>query len=561
MSVVHSPADGEFWDPAWFFPTYYKVQPRAGGRPVPFDLWDSQRLLASYVIRCYQERKWLVHVKPRKEGSSTFFTGVVTQHVLFREGVQALIVAQRDDVAKQLARSANRFYSNLPVSLRPRRMPGVKRTIECPDIDSVLSVASVGQDDPARGFTGLHALLATEICKWGKVERSKGTVVRTVSDEENQGFEAEGAAAWTALLSNIPEECGFVVAESTPLHNGDELHKVWESAGPDSPWIKCFIPWTMIRHYAADPPPGWKLHSTLAKYAHTHQLNERQAFWMQSVGLPKCGQSLARFRSEYPISDVDCWELRGEKVFNHERIMEILRWLDKNTSFTEQTGEYQQWKEPNERHRYAIFCDPAGSWAKRDMFAIEVIDLDECAQVAEFHGYMDAWSAARYLAQLGEKWNRAIVYVEQNGVGEAVLNPLIRIYPRVYHRNVTEGGAQPGWHSNKRTKVEAVATAQELLRDRSCTIRSHRLLRQMAAYRGQWDKLNRDRDAQGGHYDLVAAWCGACWAYDHETGGRRARESTENPEERITKAWNGLVDRLKGKGNEGGFDSPWGRHT
>lgn len=537
----------EFWDPLYFFPRYFKVQPKRGGRVVPFELWPIQRILSAMVVRCYQEGKWLAHVKPRKEGSSTFFTGVLTQHIAFREGCQAVILAQREDVTRQLARTANRFWVNMPENMLPPRLPGVKRTIECPPPhDSVLELATVGQDDPGRGYTGIHAMVATEICKWG---------------------EKAGPDAWTSVLSNIPDpdprepEGAFVVAESTPLYYGDELQKVWLQADePDSPWLKCFIPWTMVHSYAMRPAPGWEPKEDIAEYAHNHGLTIEQAFWMQSVGMPKCSNRLEKFRAEYPINEYDCWVLAGDSVFNPVSLAARLKDLDMGTLFSEKTGDYQEWFAPIKGHRYVVFCDAAGSWSERDRFAVEVIDLTASKQVAEYLGHMTAHEMANYLAKMGTRYNRANVYVEANGVGEAVLSHLMynEGYPRIFHYTPVSGGKpKPGWSSNKKTKVEAVSWTQESIDDGSIEIYSHRLLRQLAAYRGQWDKVSRD--ATGGHYDLVAAWCGCNWAWRHELGAR-AQKRNETDSEKAARNWRNLKQKIQAGIPKDGFETRWGIH-
>jgi len=544
--AFYTPQDFEFWDPEYYFPRYLKVLPKQGGRVIPFHLWDQQRILSQFIVRCYLERKWLCHVKPRKEGSSTLFLGVAVQHTAYRDGVQGMILAQRDDVTRQLAATANRFWKNLPENMRPYRMPGIKRSIECPVIDTLLGVGTAGQDDPARGYTHLNFLLATEICKWG-------------AGAKNQ--EASASETWTSVLNNIHHDGCFVVAESTPLHWGDPLQKLYEKADePDSPWLKCFIPWTTVAEYSATPPTKWEPTPEVATYAHEHGLNVRQAFWMQSIGLPKCDYKLNRFRAEYPISDLDCWIMAGERVFDVGRLMEMLRGLDQGTNLTERVEPYVEFVGPKKGHRYAIFCDPAGSWAERDQFGIFIGDLDDCEQAAEYLGHLDAYECASKLIEMSIRFNGAMVYVEANGVGEAVLSHLKHSrYPRVYHRKSIGSSRQPGWHSNKKTKAEAVSWAQEVINDGSVTLYSHRLLRQLSNYRGQWDKLARD--TSGGHYDLAAAFMGWCWAWRQMTGSKRVR-STADAAEQSAINWRKVREQIKSltETQPDGLKTPWGVH-
>ena len=210
----HGPGTDEFWDPAWFNPRYYKVLPKEGGALKRFNLWGAQRILAAMTVQAMSENKRIVHVKPRKEGSSTFFTYELAKHVMFRRGCQGLIISQADKITDQLARAAVRAYNSVPEWMRPERRERVERSIDLPGQDSLLSLATAGSKDPARGFTGLQALLATEVSSW------------------------ESSDTWTALLSNVPQRGAFVVAESTPLHHGDQLQRIWKEADEaDSPWL------------------------------------------------------------------------------------------------------------------------------------------------------------------------------------------------------------------------------------------------------------------------------------------------------------------------------------
>ncbi len=547
------PGDEGFWDPDYYLPRFEMVQPKRGGRPIPFVLNPVQRILSAAVVRCYLERKWLAHVKPRKEGSSTLFTTIATQHTMHRFGCHALIVAQKDDVAAELARTAIRAYKTCSHPARPTQNSKLKRTLEFADRDSYLNIASVGEDDPGRGYTGIHCLVATEICKWGAVA---------------------GPDAWTSLLSTIPdpdptsEEDAFVVAESTPRNHGDELQKLYERARePDSPWLTCFQPWTIVPEYAAEPPLGWEAAERVADYAQTHYLSIEQAFWMQAVGLPKCNQSLERFQAEYPINEIECWALRGEKIFDLDRLRAMLKALDGGTNVTETVANEIRYEEREFGHTYVVACDPAGSFAKADMFAIVVLDLTTCSVVYEFLGHMNAYDCAVKLADLGYEYNRAEVYVEANGVGEAVLVPLVEMYPRTFWRTEDESNSRrtsakdkkPGWSSNKKTKVEAVGITQELILDGSLTIPSHRILVQLSDYRGQWDKLKRERDANKGHFDLVAALCIACWAYVRKGSHRKIVRRPETPEQRVDRLWKKLQREAAG-GAGGKPNSVYGDH-
>ena len=520
MNIV-LPDDPNFWDPNSFLPML-SVRSKSG-HIVPFDLWHPQRILAAGVMRAYKERKWICHVKPRQEGSSTFFTALAYQHTAFRPGCRTSILAHKKDTSAYLASMAVRFHKHTPLQIKQKRTPGLKRTLEFPGIDS--------------------RLLATEISSWA---------------------ENLGADAWTSALNAVSDDGGIVFAESTPKFHGDQMHLIsMDSDTPDSKWLKIFIPWTMVDSYAKAPPPHWRPTSVVLDYANKYTLTPSQAYWMQTSGLEKCRRNLRKFRAEYPINEVDCWTMVGDAVFDSDRLMEILKDIDGNTGLAKETKEFERYETINRHHRYVIAVDPASSWSKRDYTGVVVLDIDTCTVVADYLGHRDAHDMAAWLCTLGVKYNKASIYVESNGVGEAVLSHLVANgYGRIYYRSSNSplvrsksGPRIPGWHSSMKTKSEAISILQQLIIDGSLSIHSRRLVQQLARYRGQWDKLQRD--ASGGHFDLVAAMSIAAWAWRYESG--KTLSPTMDKRGQALKNWKKLLRRIDGSSDKG-FNTPWGKH-
>ena len=538
MSGVIGPGHPDFWDPAAFLPQW-KVRAKHGSL-VPFKLWTHQMLLAAAVRRCYAEDKWLVHVKPRQEGSSTFFTGVATQHAMYRVGCRAALLAHKKDTAKSLSEIAIRFYQSTPQAIQPRKTLGLKRTLEFPQLDSKMTIASVRDEEPLRGDT-VQVLLATEVSSW----------------EENGGPEA-----WTSALNAVPRDGGFVIAESTPKYHGDQLHVLCNDAEqPGSRWLKVFIPWTLVEEYRVQPPVGWRPPKEVLDYANANALTEEQAFWLQTEGLPRCANDFSRFRAEYPVNELDCWVLAGESVFPQDPLMARAKELDGGTGLTVETKAMETWAGPERGKKYVITCDPASSWSKKDMFGVQVLSVDDCEQVAEYLGHADAYSMSKMLMGLSAKYNGARLYVEANGVGDAVLSHLISLGARnVYWRNGGNGHSRaPGWYNTAKSKAEAISILHTLIQDGSLRLHSMRCIRQLLNYRGQWDKL--DRDAQGGHFDLVASMAIAAWAWRQEAGrGFQSRLLTDR--EKTEQAWRRIlrVADAVPAGSQQGVKSPWGTH-
>ena len=106
-----------------------------------------------------------------------------------------------------------------------------------------------------------------------------------------------------------------------------------------------------------------------------------------------------------------------------------------------------------------------------------------------------------------------------------------------------------------KTKAEAISILQQLIIDGSLSIHSRRIVQQLARYRGQWDKLQRD--ASGGHFDLVAAMSIAAWAWRYESG--KTLSPTMDKRGQALKNWKRLLRRIDGSSDKG-FNTPWGKH-
>ena len=538
------PGHPDFWSPAAFLPQG-KLREKKGGL-VPFELWSHQRIMAHHLLRAYRLKKWLAHLKPRQEGSSAFFTCVATQHAMFRPGCRVAIISHKKDQAKYLAGVAVRFHKSLPDAIRTPKLGGIKRHLEFPSKDSILFAASVQDDDPLRGET-VQFCLATEISSWSKTA---------------------GPDAWTAVRNAVPDpdEGGFIVAESTPKHQGDEMHLVcMEAEDPDGPWIKFFIPWTKVEKYSKTPHPKWKPSVQVREYQDRHGITDAQAYWMHTIGLPKCANSMAKFRGEYPITELDCWMTAGDAVFDTDRLLEMQKDIDGGTGLAVEDSEFVRFVNAVPDHRYIITCDPAGSWSMRDKFAIQVFDIHTCEQVAEFLGHSKAHVIARRLAELGKEYHDARVYIESNGIGEATVSHLVCLgYRNVYYRkNATGVGSRskvrmPGWYSNMKTKANAITYLQQLIEDGSLTLHSSRAIRQLMNYRGQWDGVS-SRDGEGGHYDLVSALAVAAWAWRAESGLGQGHGTRLTREEKREIAWRKFLEQVDGPNNDD-WNSRFGRH-
>lgn len=185
------------------------------------------------------------------------------------------------------------------------------------------------------------------------------------------------------------------------------------------------------------------------------------------------------------------------------------------------TGPLTVWKPPiRERvdensgetlkaHRYVVAID-ASSGRGDDYSAIEVIDVDDFEQVAEWQGRQETGLVADEAYRIGRLYNDALIVPEiTGGWGLAIDQVLKRYrYPRLYTRRVIDRLSQKwtdrtGWDTTARTRMVILETLETVLREKEFGLYSLRAVNEL----GTFVYSDRDKpEAQPGcHDDLVMA--------------------------------------------------------
>ena len=139
----------------------------------------------------------------------------------------------------------------------------------------------------------------------------------------------------------------------------------------------------------------------------------------------------------YPYDDLSCWlQASNAAIPNHALEAHLKK------PMTTWAGPYMEYEQPEADAIYVIGVDPSGHSA-RDHAAFQVLKCwdGEWTQVACFADHIDPLAFSRKLADVGLKYNRALVVVESNGVGQSVL-ALLREwdYPNIFFEKVRRPG-------------------------------------------------------------------------------------------------------------------------
>jgi len=207
----------------------------------------------------------------------------------------------------------------------------------------------------------------------------------------------------------------------------------------------------------------------------------------------------------------------GDKVFSEDILSNVESGLkDPTTIDVLGTSEYEGWwvwKKPVPGHRYILGVD-VSSGTSNDFSTLQVIDVNETEQAAEYKGHMSTSNFARFIKKVANYYNEGYVVIECNSIGEAIFNGVyyseIDPYNNVYKQKKTKNGVtrQTGWITDVKTRKLLTndfidwITVPELFE--SMKIYSRRLWMELSTW--IWAGGNKPEHSGGAHDDSIIAF-------------------------------------------------------
>jgi hypothetical protein len=400
-------------------------------------------------------------LKARQLGMTTYIAARFFLSTIHCPGTVTLQVAHSLESAQQIFRIVHRFVEHLhPDELRRVRLKRANvRELAFAGVDSRYIVDTAGNENAGRGLT-IHNLHASEVALW-------------------PGQPQETMAALLAAVA----PGGAVDIESTPNGAGGYFHSEWMRAKAGGGFTPHFFPWWLELAYRLPLSPGESL----------EPFSEEETLLIAKEGLTPEQIKYRRYLAgtfgglapqEFAETDTACFLVSGRPVFDVHAIDARLRQLAQPLRITHNGAECI-WLEPQLERSYVIGADVAEGGAEGDFSAAVVLDLETGLQCAEL---MARWPLSRFaqeLARLGEHYNGALIAVERNNHGHAVLYALQHEfnYSRLYqHVDSAAGTGKLGWPMNARTKPQAIGALEQMLRDAPATFASRRMLEQCRSF-------------------------------------------------------------------------------
>lgn len=115
------------------------------------------------------------------------------------------------------------------------------------------------------------------------------------------------------------------------------------------------------------------------------------------------------------------------------------------------------WKHPEASKKYIVSLDPSQG-TSQDRACIQVLDIDDMEQVAEFYGFAATTQLPNMVKDIARVYNDAYVVIEANSIGDGVFNSLyynqIDPYGNVFKQKKTNNGITrfTGWITDVKTR-------------------------------------------------------------------------------------------------------------
>jgi hypothetical protein len=379
--------------------------------------------------------------------------------------------------AEELFRIVRRFLENLPERLRKGALETSRanvRQLVFPHLDSEYRVETAADPNAGRGLT-IRNLHCSEVARWPR----------------------DPAETLASLRAAVPPD-GEVVLESTANGAGGCFYDEWQHA-EEKGFVRHFFPWWWETSYRREAVNVLPLSEKEEELSREHGLEPAQIAFRREIQAEFRGCAV----QEYAEDAESCFLSSGECVFDLQAIEQRLASCGEPVE-TRDNGRLLIWFPParasRDRKSWIIGVDPAGGGARGDCACAQVIERFSGMQCAELLGHFTPRELARWVTRLGREYCDALIAVERNNHGHAVLAYLTdrHRYPNLY-----EESGQAGWLTKAANRPKMIEHLAVILADAPELFFSRRLLQECRTFVRHAD--SRPGAAAGTHDDCVMA--------------------------------------------------------
>ena len=452
-------------DPVYFLGKYGIIQHPVRGK-VNFNLYDFQeKSLESFMKHDYN-----IVLKARQLGLSTLTAGYALWMMTFQQDKNILVIATKQETAKNLVTKVRVMHANLPGWLKQPCVEDNKLSLRYKNGSQIKAVASSEESGRSEA---LSLLIIDEAAFIDKIDTIWGAAQQTL---------ATG---------------GRALVISTPNGVGNFFHKTWigaEDGTNDFNFIKL--------HWSVHPERGqeWR--------------DEQDKLLGPSLAAQEC----------------DCDFITSGRGVIDGLLLENL----KETSVREPMekrgidSNYWIWQPPNYTKDYVLSADVSRGDGS-DYSAFHVMDIETMEQVAEYKGRMSTKDFGNLCVNVATEYNNALLVVENNNIGWAALQQCIdRGYENLFYTSkdlkyvdtehqinnryrTQDRNMVAGFSMTMKTRPLVIAKLEEYFREKSVIVRSNRLIDELFVF---IYNNNKAEAMQGYNDDLVMSFALTLWVRD-----------------------------------------------
>jgi len=394
----------------WRMQNFYWIKSKARGLiKLRFNRvqWEIVRRIEQQMTQSGRIRHY--DLKARQQGISTFWLVWHLDDTCFTENTTTGLLAHRADSLQYLMEIVRLAHHKMPSSVRPRLGDDSKLTLSFPDTQSKFMGALQIRS------TALHNLHVSELC--------------FVEDSELR-----------ATLGACSERTNISM-ESTGNGVGNDGYQVYQDAksGASEDGMEAeFFPWFVQEEYliplngmnAPRPTPEEQTLAAMMSKDWGLTLEPEQILWRRATKRRLKGM----FKQEFPETDEDAFLTSGHHFFDIKKMHRLLRETRQayeDGQFVEETDDYTMFEKPIQGDVYVAGADPADGGNNS---VLKIINVSKRREAFVFRARVSVPTFYQVCDEWGRKYNRALLGVERNNHGHAVLLGLDEIchYPNLY---------------------------------------------------------------------------------------------------------------------------------
>ena len=455
-------------DPVYFMRKYCMIQHPTRGR-IQFNLYKFQE----GVLNLINKNERSIILKSRQLGITTLSAGIALHMMIFQKDKSILVVATKQDTAKNLVTKVKFMYDGLPSWLKLGFIENNKLALRLKNGSQIKAVSAASDAGRSEAISLLIIDEAAFI-------------------EENRIEDIWGSSQQTLATG------GKSIVLSTPNGTGNFFHRMWTKAEEGTNgFLPIRLPWTV------------------------HP--ERNEAWRTQQD-DELGPRMAS-------QECDCdFTTSGNTVFAPE----LISYYEK-TSISDPVerrgieGGLHIWEYPDYNRNYIIVADVARGDSK-DYSAFHIIDIEECRQIGEFKSQIGTKEYGHMLVAIATEYNNALLVIENANIGWNTIQIAIdKGYKNLYYSPKGDAASNadaflakghdiidttkmvPGFTMSMKTRPLVIGKLDAYLREKSLTIQGKRTMEEMRTF--IW-KNGRAEAQIGYNDDLVMSLATACYVRD-----------------------------------------------